>query len=458
MSYDPGRYYWSGALMRLWGDRGILAQRSAIALFQVFGLFAALLLIASSSREKPPLYLVLSAAILLAWMIPRHKLFDISLSIFLIGALAYLAAAPTTRRYFFAGACVGLVAVFGRNHGVYGVFSSLLIILSLKIGNRATKGTVRELKYWVLGILIGYSPLLLLVVIKPGFASEFLRSIQYIFEVKATNLAIPIPWPWTVELGSADPSVIARRLLVGVSFLALGVCAVIAVGWLLWRSYRGRSTPPVLAACAALSLPYVHYAYSRADVSHLAQGIFPVLVGTLALLPSRSSRLQWSAGGLLLAFSVWVTLPHQPGWQCAVMNDCRSIDVAGDNIAVVPRVADDVALIGKLVGKYAPNGRSFVVTPLWPAAYALHERASPMRLIYTIFPRSPEFQAREIERIKQADPGFVLIVDYALDGRDDLRFVNTHADIARFIDSTYARVTDATSNPAYWVFAGRKRK
>ena len=87
--------------MSLWGDSGIMALRRAVAVFQVIGLFAGLLLIARSTKNQSFIYLLLAAVTLALWMFPRHKLFDISLSILLIGVLAFLVRNPTGHALFF---------------------------------------------------------------------------------------------------------------------------------------------------------------------------------------------------------------------------------------------------------------------------------------------------------------------------------------------------------------------
>ena len=102
MSYEPGRYYWSAALMSLWGDSGIIALRGAVAVFQTIGLFTGLLLITQSVKNQF-FYLLLSAITLVTWMFPHFRLFDISLSIFSIGLLTLLVQNPTTRGYFLRG-------------------------------------------------------------------------------------------------------------------------------------------------------------------------------------------------------------------------------------------------------------------------------------------------------------------------------------------------------------------
>ena len=112
-SYDPGRYYWSAAIMTLWGDGGIIALRAAVAACQVAGLAIALLLISGRNRRPYILTIILAAATLSVWMYPRHKLFDITLSIALVATLAFMIRRASPKSCFAAGLVVGLAALFG---------------------------------------------------------------------------------------------------------------------------------------------------------------------------------------------------------------------------------------------------------------------------------------------------------------------------------------------------------
>jgi hypothetical protein len=453
MSYDPGRYYWSAALMSLWGDNGIMALRGAVAVFQVIGLFAGLLLIARSSKNQSFIYLLLAAATLALWMFPRHKLFDISLSILLIGVLAFLIRNPTGMRYFFAGACVGLVAVFGRNHGIYGVVGSLGVIAWLtikRVDQPGFPGFIRGFMLWAAGVIAGFAPVLLMVVLVPGFAMAFWESLRFLFEVKATNLPLPVPWPWKVPFGSASVDEAIRGVLVGLFFIGTIAFGVIAIAWVIWQKFRQNAVAPVLVATAFLALPYAHYAYSRADVGHLAQGIFPSLVGCLALLHAQPARIRWPSVFLLSGASLWVMLVFHPGWQCGTSEHCVNIEVSGSELNVAADTAGDVRLLRKLADEYAQHGRSFVATPFWPGAYPLLARKSPMWEIYALFPRNEVFQQQEIERIRAADPGFILIYDLPLDGREELRFRNTHPLIHQYILDNF-ELLPGSPNPAYQI-------
>jgi hypothetical protein len=53
--------------------------------------------------------------------------------------------------------------------------------------------------------------------------------------------------------------------------------------------------------------------------------------------------------------------------------------------------------------------------------------------IYALSPRSAAFERAEIERIKGANPGFAFVMGLPLDGREELRFRNTHPLIQQYI-------------------------
>lgn len=450
-AYDPARYYWSAALMSLWGDSGIMALRGVVAIFQTFGLFLGLLLVARSGKERNFYYSLLSAVTCIVWMFPRHKLFDISLSICLISALTFLIQNPNSRYYFFTGFCVGVVAFFGRNHGLYGIFGSIGVMLWLNIGRLEGTGLYRGFVFWIAGVTVGFSPMIFMALLVPGYASAFLESIRYLFELKATNIPLPAPWPWRVNFAEMPLGEAIRGVLVGLFFMGTVVFGVLSLVWVIRQKIQNKHTSPALVAASFLALPYAHYAFSRADIGHLALGIFPLLIGCLALLASQPAKVKWPLALMLCAASLWVMCVFHPGWQCRILKQCVSIEVSGDKLLVHPSTASDVALLRSLAGQYAQDDQSFIATPSWPGAYALLERKSPIWEIYALLPRSPSFEQREIERIVAAKPGFALVFDLPLDGHDELRYRHTHPLTNQYIVDNFERLPDSP-NPAYQIY------
>ncbi len=269
-SYDPGRYYWSAAIMTLWGDGGIIALRAAVAAFQVAGLAIALLLISGRNRRPDILTISLAAATLSVWMYPRHKLFDITLSIALVAALAFMIRRASPKSCFAAGVVVGFAALFGRNHGVYGVAASIGGIAWLASRENAFR-FLACLPAWAAGVAVGYLPMLAMIVFVPGFATAFRESIVFLFELKATNLPLPVPWPWLVPIATDFRIETTRDLLIGVFFVAVLVFGVLGIACLIQKRLRHKPVAPELVSCVLLSFPYAHFVFSRPDVGHLSQ-------------------------------------------------------------------------------------------------------------------------------------------------------------------------------------------
>jgi hypothetical protein len=442
-------------LMELWGNNGIMALRASVAIFQTVGLFVGLVLIGRAEKNKSFLFLAISAITLIVWMYPRHKLFDISLSIILMGMLTLLVEKPNIRRYFFSGLCVGAVAIFGRNHGIYGVVGSLGVMIWLAIKRTEGPGFIQGFFAWVVGIAVGFIPILLMAFLVPGFAAAFVESIRFLFEVKTTNLPLPIPWPWRASWTSVPLADSIRAVLIGVFFISTIVFGVLSIMCVVLQKLRHRQVQPELVAAAFLALPYAHYAYSRADIGHLALGIFPLLIGCLVALAQKANKMKWCLATVFCVVSFYVMYVVHPGWQCRVGAQCVTVDISGTDLLVDPYTAAEIGFVRRLAATYAPAGRSFVVMPFWPGAYAIFDRRSPMWEIYALFPRSEAFQQAEIWRMKQEKPGFIIIVDIALDGRDELRFKNTHSLEYQYILNNFEKLTESPS-PDYQVFKAKE--
>jgi hypothetical protein len=220
-SYDPGRYYWSAAGMRLFGE-GILALRFSETLFQILGLWAGLL---AASRVAQNWALLAAVGVMLTlWMVPSHKLFDSALLLCGIWIAVRLIEELSPNRIFTGGFFVGLCVFFGRNHALYNFLAqaSLLLLLHFKLSPPLS---IWHFGMWVAGIVTGLVPTIMMFVGVPGFFASYIEVIQSNFR-HGTNLSLPIPWPWRVSLNSGDMT----QLLLGIFLVALplGYCATSA--------------------------------------------------------------------------------------------------------------------------------------------------------------------------------------------------------------------------------------
>jgi len=448
-SYYPGRYYWSAVLMSLWHDNGIISLRIAVSVFQTLGLFIGLTLIARSTvgwKRGNWLWLLISALLFIAWMFPRHKLFDITLSIFLVAVLAFFIERPSTVRHLLVGFAIGVVAFFGQNHGFYGAMGLFIAMIYKKVGQSHSEQPdfFQRLGLSALGALAGFLiPMLILAVLKPGFIDAFWDDIFFLFTRKATNLTLPIPWPWQVLFASLPVNEASRQFLIGLMFIALPLFSVIWLVLIFYHRCTGKLTSPVFAAAVCLTPVYAHYAYSRADLGHLCQGIFPFLLACLLSFSMQGRVLRWALVLGLLLVSLWVMLPVQPGWRGRKSGNWVETEISGDKLLVDPGTASNISLLRTLAERYAPNGRSFIAAPLWPGAYALLERKSPIWEIYPIWPRPESFERKEIERINGARPGFAIVLDTPVDGKEELRYRDSHPRTFQYITENFEPISDS---------------
>jgi len=296
------------------------------------------------------------------------------------------------------GVVAGLLAFIGRNHGLYAVCASLGVIVYLGIGRNAHP-IGRALAALAAGVAVGYLPVVAMLVATRDFAPAFWESIRLLLEYGATNIPLPVPWPWRVDfrqLGGIDA---LRLMIIGVLFCLLPAYGVLGVAYAFRERFRGGMAPPAIVATAFAALPYAHYAFSRADVGHLALGIFPLLIGVLVLLTR--VRPGWRIGGAtaLLAATALVALPQHPGWHALRNPGWIETRVGHDRLTIDAGTAGDLALLARLESAHASGGRAFYATPYWPGAYAALEKRSPAWEIYALIPRSEAFQRAEVERL-----------------------------------------------------------
>lgn len=447
MAYDPGKYYFSAWLMKLWGDNGLVSLRLSLAVVQVIAVYSALYVLVNNTTKQNLLFIAASATLLLLWV----RSYDQFLPVFLLINLTYLLSKPCVHRYFLLGVWVGFSAVIGRNHGVYGLVSSILAIIYLAIRSEESTPLFKAILVWSFGIIIGYLPILVMLVTVPNFASAFLDSIVLIFELKTTNLPLPIPWPWLFDLNQPLSSEALRAPILGFFILILIVFSLSGLVLSFYRKLTNKTNLPILVSSVFAAIPYTHYVYSRADIPHLFNSMPPLVVGCLVLLTMQPRFIKWIGVALVIGISVFEVLPTYTRFQCVGIGgkNCVEMTIGSDNMIVPKRVANDISFVRKLSEQYALSGQNFLVVPFWPGVYPALAHRNPMYELYALMPQSVHFQKMEIERLKTTDVAFVLIIDIMLDNNSQMLYQNTHPLIFNYINNNFDRLVPRRNDIPY---------
>jgi hypothetical protein len=423
-AYEPGRYYWSAAFLAGTAGTSIVALRATVQVFSWMGILASLWLIYRRTEKRDTLLWLIAAVTVGFWMTPWFKVFDNTIAMLVACALSYLLRRPSPPRYLVMGLCVGFAAVFGKNHCAYALVACVGAVAYLALCMRRLCTPV-ELGSGLLGVVAGASPLLAMLLI-PRFATAFLDTIRLVLRAGATNFSLPIPYPWQVSLEQLSLFDFASAVLLGTLFLWIVAFPLLGLACLAWKQQRkALCSRPEFVAALLVSVSYAHYAFSRADVTHLAVSVTPVIVACFVGISALNPWLRYALAALLCGASVIVAGPSHPGWEC-LETRCTVTTVGEDKLLVRPSTANDVALLNRLIRDFAPHGRSYYVTPYWPGSYALFDAKSPTWATYALWSQSSSAQQQEIDRIKAAAPGFVLINDLPLDGREGQRFSQTN--------------------------------
>ena len=443
-SYDPGRYYWGAAWFKLLGP-GIISLRISITFVQALGLLFGLLTLRRVIQRW--WLLATLGVLLLAWMYPVYKAYESATALALVWLAVRLLEAPTPVRHFAAGVGIGLAAFVRVDHGLYSAAAFGLLILFRALRER--KVAACDLGAVAAGIVVGYSPMLVMLVAVPGFFGGLVENAAYLARVVASNgtanLAKPVPWPWVV---SADLPALERlhQICVGALFMAVPTLYLLAAVVVV-RS-PGNDTPGhrLVLAAGFVGVMYAQYTFARPDLEHLAQSFHPLVILVTGLVATLGSRLRARAPALLLPLVVGLTgltvVIKSPVylWATEVRNPYVQVRVADDVLWMNPGIAGLLDRVRVTADAVLAPGERILVAPHWPALYVHLDRESPLWETYFIVPEPEERQRRMIGDLERRNVTAVLLSDLVIDSRADLHFSRTHPLVYRYLLERYVKI------------------
>ena len=455
MSYDIGRYYWTAFWMYVVGDDGIFGARLSAAIYQALGTsIGTYVCLLAFHRMYITRWLstLLVACTLTVWVWPYYKVYDHATSIVIVALLVLILRSTRPATWLAAGVCLGVAAMMGRNHGVYGALSAAFVITLLMIKGPSRGEIVKLTGYFSLGVVLGFSPTLAMLLSVEGFAGAFKESILALFRSGSTNIELPVPWPWSWSWSErlSNNGYLTTSLLLSLSmgFVFLVAYPVVGLIVLAYRRFNivGNATAVTFATVAA-AIPYMHYSFSRADITHLTLGIFPALMGILAAAMCMRGLRPAIVALLVFAGSLFTLSTSQSILSLYLLKiPLVQADITDRKIWIDDGEFDRLRFATNAISTL-PNGNSqFLALPNMMGLYAIYRTKSPLWEIYALSNIQAESELQQLERLELNPPDLILLSDHALDKKPEFRYSQIRPLVFEWITSKYQVVNAEDKN------------
>ena len=440
VAYDPLRYYFGALIQYIVADTSIWSIRLATTIVSI-ACVSIVLSVVNKDGTHPFHWIALLAIAMTSvlWLYPSHKVYDIFASLLLIYMLGGWINTPSFTRTYAVGISAGIVILINRNHGLYAVIGTLCVLLWIARDQQLNWRTVcTHIGLLIGGGLTGLLPFIGMLLFIPGFADAyFYYQVLYFYNLKVTNLALPVPWPWQIAVHGRSLAAIGYDIVVGSYFVYVVIAGIIGWGVLAWLWYRNhtRQINAYLVASIVFIPIYAHHIFSRADIAHLSQGFMPVFIATILAV---RLQLNYVRHILLIGFlglSVYLMLPQQPIYQCSI-SMCPIITVNNQQYQGTKRITTTVKNIIAVIQKYHATN-NFVIAPYAPGIYAILGSTSPFYFSYNVYAQSATEEQHQIDQLNAQKITLVLIDQSRVDGRKDLGFAKTSPITYAYIKSHY---------------------
>lgn len=191
-SYDAGRYLLT--IMLSFGQDTLYGVRIAQASIGAAVVAAGIWLLLQRKSDLSIVLVILSAAVLSLWLFPRHKYYDIAISVVNVLFVWHLLTKQTRTLRLIIGSMVVLSLLINRNHAIYLVLVlGLWIVAQCVILPSTQRLTWRQFIEILLGGMVAVAGVFLTATLIPGYVDAYYRHNILIFlEAGTTNLALPI--------------------------------------------------------------------------------------------------------------------------------------------------------------------------------------------------------------------------------------------------------------------------